>query len=93
MAAEAAAIFDASLDDDSRRAHCGCELQFSGGAKGTRTPDLTRQFTVLPAVSFRLVPIRSRLLTAVSFSGLDGVKSLDIRHRPSPSSPSRGAGT
>jgi hypothetical protein len=27
MAAEAAPIFGASLDDDSRRTHCGCELR------------------------------------------------------------------
>jgi hypothetical protein len=47
----------------------------SGGAKGTRTPHLTRQNAGLTAVSVRLVPIGSRSLPAVSFSGLDGVKS------------------
>jgi hypothetical protein len=45
------------------------------GAKGIRTPGLSRQFTFLPAVAVRLVPIRSRSLPAVSSSVLDGVKS------------------
>jgi len=36
---------------------------------------LTRQNTGLPAVSLRLGPVLSRSLPAVSFSGLDGVKS------------------
>ena len=47
----------------------------TGGAKGTRTPDLTRQNADLPAVSLRLGPIHSRSLPAGMFSGLDGVKS------------------
>jgi hypothetical protein len=55
---------------------------FSGGAKGTRTPALTRQFNDLPAVSFRLVPVQYRSLPAVSFSGLDGVKSGHLQQRP-----------
>jgi hypothetical protein len=48
---------------------------YTGGAKGTRNPSLTRQNSGSAAVSLRLVPIRSRSLPAVSFSGLDGVKS------------------
>jgi hypothetical protein len=79
MAAEAAPILDASLDDDSRRGHCACELEFSGGAKGgakgTRTPALTTQNAVLAAVSFRLDPTCSRSVPAISLSALDGVKS------------------
>ena len=51
------------------------DLLKCGGAKGIRTPALTRQDTDLPAVSLRLVPIRSRSLPAVLFSGLDGVKT------------------
>jgi hypothetical protein len=45
------------------------------GAKGIRTPALTRQNAILTAVSFRLGPIQSRSVPAVSFSGLDGVKT------------------
>jgi hypothetical protein len=45
------------------------------GEGGLEPPALTRQNTVLPAGSLRLVPIQSRSLPAVSFSGLDGVKS------------------
>jgi hypothetical protein len=48
---------------------------YSGGAKGIRTPALTRQNTGLPGLSFLFVPVRSRSLPAVAFSGLDGVKS------------------
>ena len=51
-------------------------LNFSG-AKGIRTPALTRQNAGLPACLLRLVPIQSRSLPAVLFSGLDGVKSVD----------------
>jgi hypothetical protein len=47
----------------------------SGGANGTRTPTLTRENAISTAVSFRLVPFQSRSLLAVSFSGLDAVKS------------------
>jgi hypothetical protein len=46
-----------------------------GGAKGIRIPASTRQSTGLPAGSLRLVPIQSRSLPAVLFSGLDGVKA------------------
>ena len=46
----------------------------SGGAKGTRTPALTRQNIGLPADSFRFVPFQCRSLPAVMFSGLEGVK-------------------
>jgi hypothetical protein len=49
------------------------------GAKGTRTPPLTRKNAVLAAVSFRPVPSQSRSSPAVSFSGLDGVKSTSSR--------------
>jgi hypothetical protein len=45
-----------------------------GGAKGTRTPLLTRENAVQTAVSMRLVPVQYRSLPAVSLSGLDGVK-------------------
>ena len=44
-------------------------------AKGIRTPVLTRKNAGSTVVSFRLVPIQSRTLPAVLFSGLDGVKS------------------
>ena len=60
---------------DPRTFESASDLRLSGGAKGTRTPVLTRQNTGLPAVSLRLVPLRSRSLLAVSFSGLDGVKT------------------
>jgi hypothetical protein len=40
---------------------------FLRGAKGTRTPTLTRGNAVSVAVSFRLVPIQYRSLPAVSF--------------------------
>ena len=48
---------------------------FSGGAKGTRTPALTRQNSGSTAVSLPLVTSQSRSLPAVSLSSLDGVKS------------------
>jgi hypothetical protein len=47
---------------------------FSGGAKGIRNPPLTRQNAGSLAVSLSLIPIRSRSLPAVLFSGLDSVK-------------------
>ena len=47
----------------------------TSGAKGTRTPALTRRNAGLPAVSVRLVPIQSCSLPAGLCSGLDGVKS------------------
>ena len=50
---------------------------FSGGARGTRTPALTRGNAGLPARWLRLVPVQSRSLPAVSFPLLDGVKSVN----------------
>ena len=44
-------------------------------------PLLYQAFCRLPADSFRLVPVQSRSLPAVSFSGLDGVKSGHLIHR------------
>src|ERR1700742_5241546 len=52
------------------------------GAKGIRTPALTRPNAVFTAVSFRLVPIRSRSLPAGSFSALDGVEIVHLPQRP-----------
>jgi hypothetical protein len=47
-----------------RRSGGGCfwgsDLRFLSGAKGIRTPTLTRGNAVLAAVSLRLVPIQSR---------------------------------
>jgi hypothetical protein len=47
----------------------------AGGARGTRTPALTRQNADLPAGSLRLIPIQSRSCLAVFFSGPDDVNS------------------
>src|ERR1700756_4015878 len=52
------------------------------GAKGIRTPALTRPNAVFTAVSFPLVPIRSRSLPAGSFSALDGVEIVHLPQRP-----------
>ena len=60
---------------DPRIFESASDLRLSGGAKGTRTPALTRQNTDSPAVSLRLVPVQYLSLPAVMFSGLDGVKS------------------
>ena len=45
------------------------------GAAGNRTRFSTRQFAFWAAGSLRLRPVHSRSLPAVSFSGLDGVKT------------------
>ena len=45
-----------------------------GMLRGLRIPALTRENAVSTAVSFRLVPVQSRSLPTVSFSGLDAVK-------------------
>jgi len=55
------------------------------GAKGIRTPAPTCGNTTRPAGSIRLVPVQSRSLPAVLFSGLDGVKG----HRPLTPTPER----
>ena len=47
-----------------------------GGAKGTRTPALTRQNSGLPAASLRLVPIQYRSLPAVSFRVLTASRAV-----------------
>jgi hypothetical protein len=62
---------------------------FLGGAKGIRTPALTRQDADLPAVSLRPVPSQYRSLPVVSFSVLDGVKTdRPVRQRlPAPPTP------
>lgn len=61
-----------------------CELELCRAAKcpakgvqlrGIRTPAMTRKNAGLPACSLHLVPIQSRSLPAVLFSGLDGVKT------------------
>jgi hypothetical protein len=51
------------------------DLLKCGGAKGIRTPTLTRQNASVACSLLPLVSIRSRPLTAGSFSGLDGFKS------------------
>lgn len=43
--------------------------------RGTRTPAVTCEDAVSPAGSLRFSPVQYRSLPAVSFSGLDGVKS------------------
>jgi hypothetical protein len=67
---------------DPRIFESASDLLYLSGAKGTRTPGPTRQNTDSPLVSLHLVPIRSCSLPAVSFSGLDGVKSGYLTHRP-----------
>jgi hypothetical protein len=49
-------------------------LAISESINEARNRVLTRQNTGLPAVSLRLVPFRSRWLSAVFVSGFDGVK-------------------
>jgi hypothetical protein len=62
-------------DSDPARAKHRLNRALNLWSLGESNPCLTRQNTDFPAVSFHLVPVRSHSLPAVSFSGLDGVKS------------------
>jgi hypothetical protein len=59
----------------TRCAKRSSDQHFFSGAAGNRTRASTRDFAFWAAVSLRLGPVRSRSLPAVSFSGLDAVKS------------------